>query len=455
MTLAVAATNSTQQTVPQSVPIVILGTDALLAASPATPVQLAHACLRAGYANVIPVSWGDELIASSVIRKLAESGAGPAIQCSCPIVAHRLLSTGGDLRPVMITLVSPPVAIARYARALSQPRVTRVTYVGACPGALDESIDIRMSPDAFMALLAERNIIVDEQPRVFESVIPPDRRRYRSQPGGVPSAEALWTELGSRTLVEVEGDDFVGEIAQHLLNGKNALIDVSVRLGCVCSGAVSAATPAEARAAVHAMEPPRASTPVVDERAPIDLDLPLPAAPRTPIDVVAVPPDFAAEPTAPALPALGGEMPLGHRISPVRGATQVMESRTRGGVAVSARPVVQNPAPSRAAESKTLPRTYVARRRSSPKGIPALALPDDPPMPVRAAASVPSASTPEKLDPRPTGVVRPSMLDVPLTLRQIILILVAVAAIAIAVSTVVSVIVGRSFSRPADVTSAR
>ncbi len=455
MTLAVAASISIQQTLPQSVPVVILGTDAMLAATPATPVQLAHACMRAGYANVIPASWGDELIAATVIRHLAEAGAGPAIQCSCPIVAHRLLSTGADLRPVMVTLVSPPVAIARYVRALSQPHVTRVTYVGACPGALDDSIDIRMSPDSFISLLAERNIAIDEQPRVFESVIPPDRRRYRSQPGGVPNAETLWSELGSRTLVEIEGEDFVAEIAQHLLNGKNALIDASLRLGCVCSGARVSATPAEARAAVLAMEPPRATTPIVEEAAPIDLELPLPAAPRTPIDVVAVPPDFAAESGPPAVQLFANDSSRGHRISPVRGVSSIPEPRiTRTTSSIGVRPIAASAAPARPSESKTLPRTYVSRRRSSPKGMPALAVSDDPPAPPRVAA----ASAPQQLahhDLTPNAAPERSALDASLTLRQVILILVATAAIAIAVSTVVSVVVGRSLSRSADAAASR
>ena len=107
MTLAVSATNPTQPTVPHTVPIVNLGTDAVLAASPATPVQFAHACLRAGFANVVPASWGDELIAAAVLRRLPNFGSGPVIQCSCPIVAHRLLTVGGDLRPVMLRSCRP------------------------------------------------------------------------------------------------------------------------------------------------------------------------------------------------------------------------------------------------------------------------------------------------------------------------------------------------------------
>src|SRR5438445_319063 len=144
MTLAVADPTATQQNVPQTVPIVVLGTDALLAAAPATPVQLAHACLRAGFANVVPASSGDEILAAAV----------------------------------------------------------------------------------------------------------------------------LWNESGSRTLVEIDGEDFATEIAQHLLSGKNILIDAAARLGCVCSGATAGSPAKHARQKVIALEPPRATIPVVDEQAP-------------------------------------------------------------------------------------------------------------------------------------------------------------------------------------------
>src|SRR6476646_5029247 len=247
MTLAVAGPDASDTIMSPAVPIVILGADALLAAAPATPVQLAHACLRAGFGNVVPASSGDELIAAAVLKRLPRSGERPAIQCSCPIIAHRLLTTGGDLRPVLLPLVSPPVALSRYLRALSHPTRMRVTYVGACPGAVDDSIDIRMTPDALMAMIAERQITLEDQPRVFESIIPPDRRRFRSQPGGTPTAEHLWSETGSRSLADVESDDFVAEIAQLLLIGANVLIDAGPRLGCVCSGAAAGVPPGEGR----------------------------------------------------------------------------------------------------------------------------------------------------------------------------------------------------------------
>jgi hypothetical protein len=399
----VAAHTRNQPTVPQTVPVVILGTDAVLAALPATPVQLAHACMRAGFANVIPASWGDELIAGAMLDRLQRFGNGPAIQCSCPIVAHRLLTVGGDLRPVMLPLVSPPVAIARYVRALARPARARITYVGACPGAIDDAIDIRISADAMMSMLAERDIVLEEQPRVFEAIIPPDRRRYCSQPGGVPAAEALWSTQGSRTLVEIEGDDFVTEIAQHLLTGKTILIDASTRLGCACSGAVAGIR--QPRTQVAAIEPPRATAPIVEESPPIDLDLPIPAFPRAPVDVVAT--AAASLPVQIATPPRGADAVPTNRQDPTRASGPASKQRSsRPGGPAAPRSVLSAIPPIRDNQGKSLPRAYVIRRRSSLRstGTPTdtaeteTKAPQQPPEPI----STPPETSPDNGDALPT-----------------------------------------------------
>ena len=475
MTHAVAAPARSESAASQTVPIVILGTDALLAAAPATPVQLAHACLRAGFGNVVPASWGDELIAAAVLRQLPRFGSGPAIQCSCPIVAHRLLTTGGDLRPVMLALVSPPVALARYVRALSHPTRTRITYVGGCPGASDESIDIRMTPEALIAMLAEREIAIEEQPRVFESIIPPDRRRFRSQPGGVPTAERLWTDAGARALIDVESEDIVAEIAQQLLAGANVLVDASARLGCLCSGAVPGVPPNQARESVVALEPPRANAPVVDEQAAIDLDSPLPAAPRTPIDVAAVP--GTTIPSVSSPPAPNGIPAPGPRISPPREATPVTDPKPlRPPTPGTARPVAGTVPVARDTEGRTLPRAYVARRRSptprggstpsqhtipsagpaaarqqpEPQTVPKLA-PAAPAPAAEPAAPEASVSPPESR--ASAGTSRPAHIAGAQSpggvhLRYVIYVLVVLVAIAVGISAGVALFVNRSLKAP-------
>ncbi|HEY4217806.1 MAG TPA: hypothetical protein VGM67_11760 [Gemmatimonadaceae bacterium] len=458
MTLAVATPTPTSPTISHTIAVAILGTDALLAALPATPVQLAHACMQAGFANVIPASWGDELIAAGTLRRLAQFGDGPVIHCSCPIVAHRLLTVGADLRPALLPLIAPPVAVSRYLRTLAQPGRLRVTYVGNCPGALDESIDIRMTPDALIAMLSERQIVVDDQPLVFESVIPPDRRRFLSQPGGLPAADALWNEHGSRTLVEVGGEDVVTELVQHLLNGKNILIDAATQLGCHCSGAGGAAGvgAADARSVIVALEPPRAAAPVVEERAPIDLDSHIPVASRTPIDVAAVPAGMVLN--APLPVARASEAPLGQRSSPGRGVAVLEPRPPRASSPGMTRPVQGTVPVSRDVEGRSLPRAYVARRRSSPRGMPAIA-PDDvlvsPKAKLVTAEPQPAATARADAAPVPSATTTLASIAWPLPSRQLLYLIVSVLVLVAAVSATVAAIVEHSISTPPVASTAR
>ena len=360
--------------------IVILGADALLAALPATPVQLAHACVLAGYQSVVPASWGDELIAAASLRDLREHGQLPAIQCSCPYVAHRLLAVGTDLRPFLVSLVAPPVALARYLRAAQAPGRLRITYVGRCPGAADASIDARLTPEELLAMLGDRQIALEEQPLVYDSVLPPDRRRYRSQPGGLPTPEMLWSasdtaQHAPRTLVELYGDDLPVELAQHLLSGKPVLIDCATKLGCVCSGAAPGVDAAEARARIVALEPPRSPRPIIDENLLIDTALPLPASPRSAIDVVA--------PVAASAPNHGDgkstadderphtarhEEPATHQGTFSAGAPphgiHSLPPRRLSPPRGIARPAAGSLPTARDAGGRQLPRTYVAHRRA-------------------------------------------------------------------------------------------
>ena len=360
--------------------IVVLGADALLAALPATPIQLAHACALAGYQHVVPASWGDELIALASLRALRDHAHLPAIQCSCPYVAHRLLAVGTDLRPFLVSLVAPPVVLARYLRAAYAPRKLRITYVGRCPGAGDEAVDARLTPDELLAIFRDRHIVVEDQPQVFDSVLPPDRRRYRSQPGGLPTPEMLWSleDTGgiARSVVELYGDELPVELAQHLLAGKPVLIDVAPKLGCVCSGATANTNPAEARALVTALEPPRASSPVIDETTATEATLPLPASPRSPIDVVS-PPTPAASPltgqaAAPNEPARSDaeDALLGARSSASDLATGMAQSgaRRHSPTRGIARPLTGVLPTARDVDGRQLPRTYVARRRFPIRG---------------------------------------------------------------------------------------
>ncbi len=260
--------------------VAIVGNDAVLAALPARPMQLAHAILACGYDLVVPVSWGEEALAEHALRVIAARGSVPAIYCACPSLRARLLSAGSELAPYMISLVAPSVATARYLRALQPDVALRITMIGGCPGARDLSIDTRVSAQDFLRLLVNRGISLARQPAVFDSVIPPDRRRFFSLPGGCPAPKALETRAPERRLVTITDEEFSTELAEHLLSRENILIDLSSRLGCTCCGGAATGEHwgPSGQDEILQYEPPRAPTPILD----LDVEVPLDMAPLEP-----------------------------------------------------------------------------------------------------------------------------------------------------------------------------
>lgn len=250
---------------PEKLAVLVIGTDTLIEALPARPIQLAHACGALGFDLAIPLSWGDELVAEAALRALESRGPAPAVFCSCPFVRERLLQAGSDLAGAMVSLVSSPVAVARHLRTSLGSRLRTLSFVGRCPSATTPEYDLAYDPEEFFAMLRTRGVDLQEQSDVFMDLVPPDRRRFVSLPGGCPTPEVLWRRCNERTLVEVEGRDLSIELAQQLLSSQPILVDAATAMGCSCSGVTEAATGPSVRVAVTSLEPPRSRTPVVSD----------------------------------------------------------------------------------------------------------------------------------------------------------------------------------------------
>src|SRR5262249_24461414 len=98
-------------------------------------------------------------------------------------------------------------------------------------------------------------------------------------------------------------------------------------------------------------------------------------ASRTPVDIVALP---ATPPsTRTATPPLGGDAAFGNRYSPARASGQISDQRPpRPTPPIAPRPVLSAFPVARDVDGRSLPRAYVARRRSTPKGV-SFALPPE------------------------------------------------------------------------------
>jgi len=263
--------SSASRTLPEEgTPFIILGADAVLAALPASPVQLAHACQALGYQLAAPATWGDELIAESCLEQLANYDHPTAVMCSCPLVTERLTRASTTLEPFMLTFTSPPVATARYIRAAFSGQALHITYAGSCPGADDESIDARIRPSDLLDAFVEHGIVVGAQPNCFDALVPLDRRRFYSLPGGVPARDHV-ERAAHRSYVELTGDDVVLELTQQLIEQTPALIDIALPLGCACAGVGEHARRGNPRAGLLTLEPPRARQRVLDSSLQVDV----------------------------------------------------------------------------------------------------------------------------------------------------------------------------------------
>ena len=258
---------------PETLAVLVVGTDTLIEALPARPIQLAHACGALGFDLVVPLSWGDELVAEAALRALEPRDHTPAILCSCPLVRQRLLQAGGDLAAAMVSLAPSPVAVARHLRSSLGGRLGSLSFVGRCPGAVPPEYDVAYDPPTLLGILRDRGIQIQHQPDVYLDRLPPDRRRFVSLPGGCPTPELLWQRCNERTLVEIEGPDLALDVAQHLVAPQSTLVDVAAAVGCFCAGVTSTSTDIAVRVAVASLEPTRSITPVMTDAVIPELEV--------------------------------------------------------------------------------------------------------------------------------------------------------------------------------------
>ena len=330
--------------------LLILGADTVLAAHPATAVQLAHACLADGFDHVIPGSWGDELVAEHLLARLRDDEL-PALQCSCPLVAQRLAAHGAALEPMLRRTVAPPIALGRHLRSAFAPNVVTLTYAGGCPAGVDAVFDAWITPEELFTRLDRRGLSLGAQPTAFDAVLSPDRRRYWSEPGGVPHAQMLARNgVDVRTL---SGDDVVPELADVLLSQRRVLVDIALSVRCACSGAAHPEHGEAGRRRLAELEPPRALSPVIE----------------TPADEAMRTGDAPAESRGDSVPDDSRELArvsTPSSPSPILVGAVPTPRRTPAGVS---RAVLGAMPLTRRDRGRQLPRAYIARRRSSPRGM--------------------------------------------------------------------------------------
>ncbi|MGH7546432.1 MAG: 4Fe-4S binding protein, partial [Gemmatimonadota bacterium] len=115
-------------------PILILAAEASVHFYPATPEQVINACHAAGFRAVVPGTLGDELVAREYLRLLATNGYATWIRSTSPVVVEYCRRRHPELLAHLVPVASPPVAAARYVRAINLGPVTLVYAAASSPG---------------------------------------------------------------------------------------------------------------------------------------------------------------------------------------------------------------------------------------------------------------------------------------------------------------------------------
>lgn len=278
----------------------VVGNDLALEALPATPIQLAHALEAAGFDHVVPVSWGEELIAHHLQSSLDRHGK--VAWCPCRHASDVLAGTRGLEDFTIIRTVTPAVATARLLHAIHRGQsATRIIYLGSTTGAVDPSVDETWDPTEVLAELGATGIDPKSFPTFYEDVIPPDRRRFFSLPGGIP-----WPAIPGDGRIPFVAIGITarqrGRSIKLPPNEGRVFVDPTVSSRCACIGVTSKSAPL-----VVAMEPPRAPGPVVEERRFVSLEVARYEAPlitwERVKDAISASAPPVPRPVAPATPA--------------------------------------------------------------------------------------------------------------------------------------------------------
>jgi hypothetical protein len=218
----------------------------------------------------------------------------------------------------------------------------------------------------------------------------------------------------TRALEEIIDEDWKTELAQRLLFRDRALFDVAPALGCHCAGARPGVSPSAARPSVVALEPPRASSDVIDPNVAVDVDRTLPVFPTrvrdvAPAAIVTTPPpdeprpDAASTSAPPPPPPPPPAPPPAAPVTTDSIAVAEEEARRRKAAAPVVARAAQTVPLARTEGGQVLPRAYAARRRTPADGGAAIA-----PAESTSAELVPTSPLAETPSPDPaveTGVV--------------------------------------------------
>ena len=254
------------------------------------PGQIATALRQLGFAQVLEVAFGAELVAREYARLAHRHPGQTVITTPCPAVVTYVEKYAPSLVPHLAPIVSPMVALGRAVKQKYHPGA-RVVFVGPCLAKKNEmddpevegAVDEVLTFQGFQRMVDEAGIQIESLPPTEFDGPRPGTARIFPVSGGLLKTAMMRGDVLNNEILVTEGRDNVlpllDELARQGLAVKFA--DILFCEGCIDGpviGAGSAATIFKRKEMVtdyvrqHASDQDRvAAQTLLDEYADIDL----------------------------------------------------------------------------------------------------------------------------------------------------------------------------------------
>ncbi len=206
------------------------------------PAQIVSAVRRLGFAQVLEVAFGAQLVAREYARLALQHPDHLIITTPCPALVGYVEKYAPSLVPNLAPIVSPMVALGRAIKQRYHPGA-RVVFIGPCVAKKLEiedpsvagAVDAALTFQGLQRMLAEEGISISDQPdSAFDG---PQAANARIFPisGGLLKSAAMQSDLLDNDILVTEGKDNVLVLLKELERGNMAVrfADLLFCEGCI------------------------------------------------------------------------------------------------------------------------------------------------------------------------------------------------------------------------------
>lgn len=204
--------------------------------------QLVAAIRALGFARVLEVGFGAEMVAQAYARSLKRPPNHPMISTPCPALVSYVEKYMPDVVPFLAPIVSPMIALSRAVKQRYLPGA-KVVFIGPCIAKKAElrdpevagATDVALTFPGLATLLADGEINASAlDPQAADEPLPHFGALF-PVPGGLLKAAAVQADLMDDSIVVVEGPDrciaALNDIQDGTFSGR--FLDALLCEGCI------------------------------------------------------------------------------------------------------------------------------------------------------------------------------------------------------------------------------